>query len=357
MPAARLGLARPRRARRRPRRGPRRVRPGDRPHARDLRRAAPVPDRDPVRDRERDGRRSTTASTPARRPAERCGGDAEPAARRTAARRSLDTRLHATARCGERLGGAHPLTIETPATRSSAPVRGVAVPLPTRREGPAKLTGQALYADDLVFPGAWYGATIRSTEPHARLLAIELDPAFDWSKVAVVTADDIPGRNVVASIAEDQPILVPVGGEIQHQAEPVALLAAADRDTLREARSAGHAPDGGAPARLRPARVDRRVRPPRAPQGRRRRGDGRGRPRDRRGDLPRRPPGAAVHREQRDDRGAARGRRDHRPRQPPVPVLRAQGAEARASASTTPTRRSSRRRPAAASAARRSTRR
>ncbi len=128
------------------------------------------------------------------------------------------------------------MTIETRGPRTATPTRGVAVPLPTRREGPAKLTGQALYADDLVFPGAWYGATIRSTVPHARLLAIELDPAFDWSRIAVVTADDIPGRNVVASIAEDQPILVPVGGEIQHQAEPVALLAAADRETLREAR-------------------------------------------------------------------------------------------------------------------------
>ena len=128
------------------------------------------------------------------------------------------------------------MTIQTPGTRSSTPMRGVAVPLPTRREGPAKLTGQALYADDLVFPGAWYGATIRSTVPHARLLAIELDPAFDWSRVTVVTADDVPGRNIVAGIAEDQPILVPVGGVIRHQAEPVALLAAADRDTLREAR-------------------------------------------------------------------------------------------------------------------------
>ena len=32
---------------------------------------------------------------------------------------------------------------------------------PLRREGPAKLTGTAMYADDLVFPGAWFGATIR----------------------------------------------------------------------------------------------------------------------------------------------------------------------------------------------------
>jgi CO/xanthine dehydrogenase Mo-binding subunit len=107
---------------------------------------------------------------------------------------------------------------------------------PLRREGPAKLTGEALYADDLVFPGAWYGATIRSTDARARLLGIDLDPDFDWSTVAVVTAADIPGDNVVASIADDQPILVPVGGEIRHQAEPVALLAAADRETLRAAR-------------------------------------------------------------------------------------------------------------------------
>ncbi len=107
---------------------------------------------------------------------------------------------------------------------------------PLRREGPAKLTGLAKYADDLIFPGAWYGATIRSTEPHARLLAIDLDATFDWSRVAVVTAADIPGDNVVSLIRDDQPILVPVGGEIRHQAEPLCLIAAAGRSTLREAR-------------------------------------------------------------------------------------------------------------------------
>ena len=117
------------------------------------------------------------------------------------------------------------------------PARGRAThPAPLRREGPAKLTGAALYADDLVFPGAWYGATIRSTEPHARLLGIDLDPAFDWTRVTLVTAADIPGDNVVSLMEDDQPILVPVEGEIRHQAEPVALLAAADRATLREAR-------------------------------------------------------------------------------------------------------------------------
>jgi len=65
---------------------------------------------------------------------------------------------------------------------------------PLRREGPAKLTGEARYADDLVFPGAWYGATIRSTEAHARLHGFDRDDAFDWSKVVFVTADAIPGE-------------------------------------------------------------------------------------------------------------------------------------------------------------------
>ncbi len=117
------------------------------------------------------------------------------------------------------------------ATRErSAPVEGPAL----RREGPAKLTGAARYTDDLVVPGAWYGATVRSTTAHARLLAVERDPAFDWSGVVLVTAADIPGENVVGLISDDQPALV--ADEIRHVAEPVALVAAADPVTARAAR-------------------------------------------------------------------------------------------------------------------------
>ncbi|MGH2428209.1 MAG: xanthine dehydrogenase family protein molybdopterin-binding subunit [Candidatus Limnocylindria bacterium] len=120
---------------------------------------------------------------------------------------------------------------------ADAPARGRARPAaPLRREGPEKLTGEAKYADDLVFPGAWFGVTIRSTEPHARLLGVDLDDAFDWKRVVVVTAEGIPGENIVSLIDDDQPVLVPIGGEIRHQAEPVALLAAPDRATLHEAR-------------------------------------------------------------------------------------------------------------------------
>ncbi|HET7181674.1 MAG TPA: hypothetical protein VFI15_05520, partial [Candidatus Limnocylindrales bacterium] len=71
-------------------------------------------------------------------------------------------------------------------------VPGRAAAFPLRREGPAKLTGAAKYTDDLVFPGAWFGTTIRSTEARAKLIAIELDPDVDWSKVVVATAADVP---------------------------------------------------------------------------------------------------------------------------------------------------------------------
>src|SRR6478735_5084143 len=107
---------------------------------------------------------------------------------------------------------------------------------PYRREGPAKLTGTALYTDDIVVPGAWFGATIRSTDAHATFDGLDLDPTFDWTTVVVVTAADIPGENVISSIKSDQPILVPLGGEIQHHAEGLALLAAPDRGTLHAAR-------------------------------------------------------------------------------------------------------------------------
>jgi CO/xanthine dehydrogenase Mo-binding subunit len=149
------------------------------------------------------------------------------------------------------------MTIRTSPSRTTTPVspqrsapdalilpRGAVLPgrarpaAPLRREGPAKLTGEAKYADDLVFPGAWYGATIRSTDAHARFDGYDLDPALDWTKIAVVTAADIPGENIVSLISDDQPVLVPIGGEVQHHAEPLILLAAADRETLRRARRA-----------------------------------------------------------------------------------------------------------------------
>ena len=120
----------------------------------------------------------------------------------------------------------------------SLPLSAVGRSVP-RREGAAKVTGEALYTDDLAVPGAWYGKTIRSTIPSGTIRSITLDPAFDWNRVTVVTAADIPGDNVVQLIRDDQPILAAgVGAEIRHREEPILLVAAPDRETLEEAARA-----------------------------------------------------------------------------------------------------------------------
>jgi len=88
------------------------------------------------------------------------------------------------------------------------------------------VTGRARYTDDLTIPGAWYGKAIRSTVPRGRIRSITFDPLFDSERVVVVTADDIPGDNVVHLIRDDQPILATRGGEVRHREEPILLLAA-----------------------------------------------------------------------------------------------------------------------------------
>ncbi len=99
---------------------------------------------------------------------------------------------------------------------------------PPRRDGMDKLTGRSLYADDLRPSGVWYGATVRSSRAHARILGVRRAEGFDWSNVVLVTADDIPGLNVVSLMTDDQPVLA--DGIVRHVTEPIALVAAPTRE-------------------------------------------------------------------------------------------------------------------------------
>ena len=97
-----------------------------------------------------------------------------------------------------------------------------------RKEGLGKATGEAKYADDLSFPGMLHGRTIRSTVAHGRITGVRLD--FDAAGFTVVDHRDIPGTNEIALIEHDQPCLAQ--DEVRHVAEPILLLAHADREAL-----------------------------------------------------------------------------------------------------------------------------
>jgi CO/xanthine dehydrogenase Mo-binding subunit len=109
------------------------------------------------------------------------------------------------------------------------PVVGTNVP---RKDAAEKVTGSAKYVDDLTFPGMLHARTIRSTIARGRIRDVRLP--FDRAGFTVVDYRDIPGRNAVALIEDDQPLLVE--REIRHVAEPILLLAHEDRDALLRAR-------------------------------------------------------------------------------------------------------------------------
>ena len=103
-----------------------------------------------------------------------------------------------------------------------------------RKEGRAKVTGAALYVDDVSPAGVLHGVTVRSPVARGRITALRFDPAINWHEYTVVTAADIPGRNVVKLIVDDQPYLA--HDLVNHREEPIALIAHPDRARADEAR-------------------------------------------------------------------------------------------------------------------------
>jgi len=112
-----------------------------------------------------------------------------------------------------------------------------------RKEGRKKVTGAALYVDDLKFDGMLHGVTVRSSVARGCIKSISFDqpPAstgsddlIPWNEFTIVTAKDIPGENYVALILNDQPFLADEA--VNHPEEPIVLLAHQDKYLLEEAR-------------------------------------------------------------------------------------------------------------------------
>jgi len=119
----------------------------------------------------------------------------------------------------------------------------VGKPIP-RKEGRQKVTGAALYVDDLKFDGMLHGVTVRSSIARGRIKNISFnqppaiaggaDKAIPWDEFTIVTAKDIPGEDYVGLILNDQPYLA---DEVVNQPEePIVLLAHHDKYLLEEAR-------------------------------------------------------------------------------------------------------------------------
>ena len=75
-------------------------------------------------------------------------------------------------------------------------------------EGLAKVTGQAIYADDITLPRMLYGKLLRSTHAHARILSIDASRAVAMPGVhAVITGKDLPEYYGIIPWTQDEQAL------------------------------------------------------------------------------------------------------------------------------------------------------
>jgi CO/xanthine dehydrogenase Mo-binding subunit len=113
--------------------------------------------------------------------------------------------------------------------RTARPAIGANV---LRKDATAKVTGAARYVDDLAFPRMIFGRTIRSTIASGEIVSVRF--ASDLTGFVVADFRDVPGRNVIAMIQDDQPCLAE--RRIRHPEEPILLLAHEDREKLLAAK-------------------------------------------------------------------------------------------------------------------------
>ncbi len=104
-----------------------------------------------------------------------------------------------------------------------------------RREGHGKVTGAAIYVDDVELPGMLHGVTVRSPVARGKIRGLTFDPSIPWAEFTIVAAKDLPGPNLVKLIDDDQPLLA--DGEVRHCDEPILLLAHPDRQLAERART------------------------------------------------------------------------------------------------------------------------
>ena len=98
----------------------------------------------------------------------------------------------------------------------------------------AKVTGRALYADDIMLPRMLYGRILRSPHAHARILSIDTHRALALpGVVAILTGEDLPQKFGILPSSQDEYALAI--DKVRYVGDPVVAVAALDPDILDQA--------------------------------------------------------------------------------------------------------------------------
>jgi CO/xanthine dehydrogenase Mo-binding subunit len=116
-------------------------------------------------------------------------------------------------------------------------MKAVGARLP-RYDGVAHVTGRTTYVDDVRIRGILWTKALRSPHHHAAITRLDTSKAEALPSVhAVVTHKDVPknvyGHLEALGIPADEPLLAE--NDVRYKGQPIAVVAAGDEDTAREA--------------------------------------------------------------------------------------------------------------------------
>lgn len=127
--------------------------------------------------------------------------------------------------------GAEPLPVNEPEVDEPMDVISRSV---SPQQVVEKVTGKALYTDDITFPGMLFARTLRSPLPHARIRSIHTEQAKKVPGVqAVLTHADVPGENLHGLVYRDWPVLCQ--DVVRYVGDAVAIVAAESEEIAAEA--------------------------------------------------------------------------------------------------------------------------
>src|SRR5512139_815603 len=105
-----------------------------------------------------------------------------------------------------------------------------------RPEAVEKVTGQAVYTDDLVFDGMLYAKARRAMIPHGFLTKLDISKAKALpGVVAVLTAEDIPAEHNHGLVIHDWPVMVGIGERVRYVGDALAIVAAETQEIADQA--------------------------------------------------------------------------------------------------------------------------
>ena len=105
-----------------------------------------------------------------------------------------------------------------------------------RPDAVEKVTGKAVYTDDLKFEEMLFAAVKRAGVPHAIVRHLDIEKAKELPGVkCILTAKDIPGESNHGLVIKDWPSIVGVGERIRYVGDTVAIVAAESQEIAQKA--------------------------------------------------------------------------------------------------------------------------